>query len=80
MKLGKYDVYNSNGNAHSRNCVRVKLEGVILAEVFPDFSNPLKYIRTRPLCQWRKEFVEQLRANSVPEEDIHLLLKLPQVK
>lgn len=77
MKIGPYDVYNSNSNGKSRNCVRVKLEGVILAEVFPDHSNPLKHIRQYPLTEVRAEFVRQLKANFVSDDDVKMLLKLP---
>lgn len=77
MKIAQYDVFNSNSNGKSKACVRVKHEGVILAELWSEHSNPLKFLRVRPQSEERKSLVEQLRINEVPESDILLLLKLP---
>lgn len=77
MMIGPYTVTNSNANASSRNRVTVKLEGVILACVYPPISNPLKFIRTHPLSEARAEFVGQLTLCGVSAEDVAMLLKLP---
>lgn len=76
MQIGKYQITNSNPSAVQNSLVRVRLDGVILAEVrLGSRSNPLKYIRSYPLSAERKSFVEQLRANQVPQEDIEAILK-----
>lgn len=76
MNIGKYQITNSNPSAVQNSLVRVRLDGVILAEVrIGARSNPLKYIRSYPLSAERKSFVEQLRANQVPQEDIEAILK-----
>lgn len=76
MQIGKYKITNSNPSAVQSSLVRVKLDGLILAEVrMGARSNPLKYIRSYPLSVERRSFVEQLRANQVPQEDIEAILK-----
>lgn len=78
---GIYKVTNSHFSSVQQSSVRVKtLDGVILAEVFPEHSDALRYVRTRPQSQARKEFVRQLRANDVPEEHIKMLLAIPPKK
>lgn len=78
MKFAQYDILNSNASNANKACIRVKLHGVILAEVRSEHSNPLKYLRCRPLSEERQELVRQLRLNSVPESDITAILTLPQ--
>lgn len=77
MKVGRYDVSNSNRSGTQRSSVRVRLDGVILAEVFPLHSQPLKWIRTHANDISRKELIAQLRQNGVSDEDVALILKLP---
>ncbi|MGZ8888000.1 MAG: hypothetical protein ACXW1D_00410 [Halobacteriota archaeon] len=78
MKIGQYDVSNTSGSAKQRAAIRVKLNGVLFAEVISTHSNPLKYARTRPQSTERKELVYQLKLNAVPQQDIDLILALPQ--
>lgn len=77
MKVGKYDVSSCNkrGEAYPSAC-RVKLDGVILAEVFTPHRDPYRWLRTRPRDPARREFVEQLREMEIPEEDIKMLLSM----
>lgn len=76
-RIAQYDVFNSNSNGKSKACVRVKHEGIILAELWSDHSNPLKWLRCRPLSEERVEFVRQLTLCGVSSEDVQMLLKLP---
>ena len=78
MNIGQYQVSNTSGSARQRAAIRVKLHGVLLAEVISQHSNPLKYARTRPQSQERKELVHQLKLNDVPQADIDMILALPQ--
>ena len=76
-RINQYDVFNSNSNGKSKACVRVKHEGIILAELWSEHSNPLKYLRCRPLSEERAAFVNQLTLCGVSAEDVAMLLKLP---
>lgn len=76
-RIAQYDVFNSNASKASRACLRVRMEGVIMAELKCEHSNPLKYVRTHPLSEDRKEFVRQLKANGIEDSEIQMLLKLP---
>ena len=77
MKIGPYDVCTSKGSLVRRSAARVWKCGVLLAEVFPGHGDALKWIRTRPLDDSRQEFIRQLQANDVPEDDIKMILQLP---
>lgn len=76
MRLGKYIINNTSGSATQRDKLTVFLDGVIMASVRTGHSNPLKYIRMRPLEPVRQGFVRQLRANNVPEDDVQMILSL----
>mgnify|MGYP001592005231 CR=1 FL=1 len=79
MNIGPYRITNSSAGAHQSSMTRVYLDGVIIAEVrMGTKSNPLKWIRTRPLSGERAQFVNQLRANGVPDEDVKAILAVPK--
>lgn len=74
MKCGEYTLSNTNGSATQQAAIRVKRDGVILANVKVPHSNPLKWVRTRPQDPHRKELVRQLRENDVPADIIAQIL------
>lgn len=80
--INGYHVTSNNasyGSKPQRASARVKLDGVIMAEVWHDHSNPLQWMRRRPQDEQRKCFVEQMRMNGIDETDIAEIMRyVPQ--
>lgn len=78
--IGEYNVSSCNARVSQGYpaAIRVKRNGVILAEVFPGHSNPLVWVQRHPHSEHYKEIVSQLQALDVPEEDIREILTLRQ--
>lgn len=64
-----------------RPSCRVKLNGVILAEVYVEgHSNPLNWMRRRPLNETTKSFVAQMRESGIAEETIVAIMQYVPIK
>lgn len=60
-------VSNTNGNNGRPNAVRVYVNGVMVAEVFPTSRNPLSYIRSHN-GKYRAELIEQCKSAGMSDE------------
>jgi hypothetical protein len=75
--IGPYHVTSNNasyGKKPQRASARVKLNGVILSEVYHDHSNPLRWMQRRPQDATRKDFVAQMQLNGISEDDIKAIM------
>ena len=79
MKIGKYKISNTNGNAYARDAVRVYEDGLKIAEVFPPSQNPLGYIRRHPGSKYRLQLVEQLKSAGVPLAIILMIVQTDNI-
>jgi hypothetical protein len=60
-------VSNTNGNGNTRTAVRVYMDGVMVAEVFPTARNPLRYIQSHN-GKYRSALLEQCKAAGMTDD------------
>jgi hypothetical protein len=65
--IGNYRVYSSNSSRNQRPSVTVRRDdGAIVARIYSEKSQPLRFLRNWINCTERLELVDQLRGNGVP--------------
>jgi len=62
-------VSNTNASGNSKTAVRVYVDGVKIAEVFPTSRNPLAYIRKHN-GDYRKSLIAQCKLGGMNDEQI----------
>lgn len=68
--IGNYKVSSTNSNGSNRSAVRVRKDGVLIAEVFLSQRNPLGYLRKHPNSNYRAQLVAQMLARGESMENI----------
>jgi hypothetical protein len=67
-KYSNYLVFSSNASRKQRASVTVRRDdGAIVARVFSNKSQPLRYLRNWINCEERLDLITQLKGNGVPE-------------
>lgn len=81
MLVGKYTVSSTNAKGHYPNRIRVAFQGKRIVEIKSDKSRPYQHICKYPMDNpVRVEFIRQLKAAEVSEEDIEMLLTVQSTK
>jgi hypothetical protein len=74
-KFDNYLVYSSNASKLQRPCVTVRRDdGAIVARVFSQKSQPLRYLRNWINCEERLDLIRQLKENCVEPHIIQKIL------
>ena len=76
MQIAQYTITQSNASRQYQSSVKVILAGCIVAHVRMDSGKPLDYIRKHYHAPERAEFIRQLTAAQVTEDDIKMILKI----
>jgi hypothetical protein len=72
---GNYLVFSSNASKNQRASVTVRRDdGAIIARVYSDKSQPLRYLRNWISCAERLSLIEQLKENGVEPHIIQKIL------